>query len=77
LRYRVYFVALVFGSLFGSSAFPQISTSQVNRMQQVVQNYVDNKSFMGTVLVAEKDKVLLNQGYGYADLEWIYSDKKL
>jgi hypothetical protein len=39
-------------------------------MQQVVQNYVDNKSFMGTVLVAEKDHVLLSQGYGYADLEW-------
>jgi CubicO group peptidase (beta-lactamase class C family) len=25
---------------------------------------------MGTILVAEKDKVLLSQGYGYADLEW-------
>ena len=39
-------------------------------MQQVIQNYVDNKSFMGAVLVAEKDKVLLQQGYGSADLEW-------
>lgn len=39
-------------------------------MNQVVQNYVDNKSFMGVVLVAEKDKVLLSQGYGDADLEW-------
>jgi CubicO group peptidase (beta-lactamase class C family) len=39
-------------------------------MQQVIQNYVDNNSFMGAVLVAEKDKVLLSQGYGYADLEW-------
>ena len=39
-------------------------------MHQVIQNYVDNNSFMGAVLVAEKDKVLLSQGYGYADLEW-------
>jgi len=39
-------------------------------MQQVIQNYVDNKSFMGAVLVAEKDKVLIKQGYGSADLEW-------
>lgn len=39
-------------------------------MQQVIQNYADSKSFMGAVLVAEKDKVLIQQGYGSADLEW-------
>jgi CubicO group peptidase (beta-lactamase class C family) len=39
-------------------------------MQQVIQNYVDNKSFMGSILVAAKDNVLINQGYGSADLEW-------
>ena len=42
----------------------------VPRMRQVIANYVDNKTFMGTVLVAEQDKVLLSQGYGFADLEW-------
>ncbi len=48
----------------------QTTPIPIPRMQQVVQNYVDNKSFMGVVLVAEKDKVLLAQGYGDADLEW-------
>jgi CubicO group peptidase (beta-lactamase class C family) len=40
------------------------------RMQQVIQSYVDNKSFMGTVLVTKDGKVLINEGYGSADLEW-------
>lgn len=40
------------------------------RMMQVVQNYVDNKSFMGDVLVAEGDNIALKGAYGYADLDW-------
>ncbi len=51
-------------------AFSQTPSIPTQRMQQVIQNYVDNKSFMGAVLVAEKDEVLLSQGYGLADLEW-------
>ena len=39
-------------------------------MMQVVQNYVDNKSFMGDVLVAEGDHIVLESAYGYADLDW-------
>jgi CubicO group peptidase (beta-lactamase class C family) len=50
--------------------FPQAAATHTQRMQQIIQNYVDNKSFMGAVLVAEKDEVLLSQGYGSADLEW-------
>ncbi|HEY6413666.1 MAG TPA: serine hydrolase [Edaphobacter sp.] len=40
------------------------------RMQQVIHSYVANKSFMGSVLVAKDGKLLINQGYGDADLEW-------
>jgi CubicO group peptidase (beta-lactamase class C family) len=43
-------------------------------MQQVIANYVDNRTYMGAVLVAEDAKVLLNQGYGFADLEWNIPD---
>lgn len=64
------FVPLALSLFLVSSASSQSATGHVERMRQVVQNYVDNKSFMGTVLVAEKDKVLLSQGYGDADLEW-------
>jgi CubicO group peptidase (beta-lactamase class C family) len=39
-------------------------------MDQVVQYYVSDGQFMGAVLVARGDKVLLNKGYGSANLEW-------
>jgi CubicO group peptidase (beta-lactamase class C family) len=40
------------------------------RMDDVVQTYVRDKTFMGTVLVARGGEVLLNKGYGSANLEW-------
>jgi CubicO group peptidase (beta-lactamase class C family) len=42
----------------------------VSRMDQVVQSYVSSKTFMGSVLVARGDQVLLSKGYGSANLEW-------
>jgi CubicO group peptidase (beta-lactamase class C family) len=42
----------------------------VSRMDQVVQSYVSSKTFMGSVLVARGDEVLLSKGYGSANLEW-------
>ncbi len=42
----------------------------VARMEQVVQFYVSGKQFMGSVLVARDDKILLDKGYGFANLEW-------
>ena len=44
------------------------------RMDQVVQSYVAGKRFMGTVLLAQGDKILLDKGYGYANLEWQIPD---
>jgi len=40
------------------------------RMDQIVQSFVAEHQFMGTVLVAHGDKVLLSKGYGSANLEW-------
>ncbi|HYK88314.1 MAG TPA: serine hydrolase [Acidobacteriota bacterium] len=42
----------------------------VARMEQVVQAYVSANQFMGTVLVARDGSVLLDKGYGSANLEW-------
>ena len=39
-------------------------------MDQVVQSYVSDKKFMGSVLVARGGEVLLSKGYGSANLEW-------
>lgn len=48
-----------------SQAAPDIS-----RMEQIIQDSVSRKEFMGTVLVAQGDKILLDKGYGFANLEW-------
>lgn len=39
-------------------------------MDQIVQSYVANHTFMGTALVARGDQVLFSKGYGSANLEW-------
>jgi CubicO group peptidase (beta-lactamase class C family) len=40
------------------------------RLEQIQQSYVAENHFMGTVLVAKGDEVILNKGYGSANLEW-------
>lgn len=44
--------------------------SHVSRMEQVVQSYVADNQFMGSILVAQNERILLDKGYGYANLEW-------
>src|SRR6516225_11395336 len=38
--------------------------------EPIVQSYVANHQFMGSVLVARGGQVLLSKGYGSANLEW-------
>lgn len=40
------------------------------RLDQVARSYTAGNAFMGTVLVVDGDRVLLDKGYGMADLEW-------
>ena len=40
------------------------------RLEQIASSYAPNNAFMGTVLVVEGDRVLLDKGYGMASLEW-------
>jgi CubicO group peptidase (beta-lactamase class C family) len=44
--------------------------ADIGRMDQIVRAYIDNKQFMGSVLVAKAGDILLDKGYGYANLEW-------
>jgi CubicO group peptidase (beta-lactamase class C family) len=39
-------------------------------MDQIVQSFVADHKFMGTVLVARSSQVLFSKGFGSADLEW-------
>jgi CubicO group peptidase (beta-lactamase class C family) len=61
---RCFAIALL---LLGVSSAQQDPTA---RMEEVVQTYVSAKQFMGSVLVARDGKLLLDHGYGSANLEW-------
>src|SRR5580658_6865057 len=52
-----------------NSEVPQAAPDPA-RMEQVIRSFVTAKQFMGSVLVARGDDVLLDKGYGFADLEW-------
>jgi len=41
-----------------------------SRMDQVAESYVSSHQFMGSVLVARGSRILLDKGYGFANLEW-------
>ena len=40
------------------------------KIDALVQQYVNNKQFNGSVLVAEKGQVIFKKGYGMANMEW-------
>lgn len=66
---RILLIALL--AVTGAAQRPaQPNESPVPRLEQVVQSYVTAKQFMGAVLVAKGEKVLLSKGYGSANLEW-------
>lgn len=52
------------------AAMPARADDDIARINGIVEASVAKHEFMGAVLVARNGKVLLNQGYGYANLEW-------
>jgi CubicO group peptidase (beta-lactamase class C family) len=67
MRLRVAFVVILTSVCFAQEK-PQ--PDQVVRMEQIIQSYVADHKFMGSVLVARDGKTLLDKGYGFANLEW-------
>ncbi len=66
---RSVLVLLALSALAWSQAAPA-APPNLDRMEQIIQYEVSNKAFMGTVLVARGNSVLLSRGYGSANLEW-------
>ena len=60
--------ALVMPGADLAQAKPDADVSQ--RLDHIVQFYAEHNHFMGTILVAQGEHLLLNQGYGFANLEW-------
>lgn len=47
-----------------------LGPDRVARMEQVIDSFANAKQFMGTVLVAEDGRVVLDKSYGFANVEW-------
>ena len=46
------------------------SSPDIPRMELVIQSFVSDQHFMGSILVARGNEVILDKGYGFANLEW-------
>ncbi len=66
-NFKIFTTLLTFGFMAALPGFAQDKTEQ---MEKIINNYVSNKQFMGSVLVAQGDNILLSKGYGSANLEW-------
>jgi CubicO group peptidase (beta-lactamase class C family) len=66
--------ALAFVLVAVSFAQEKPQPDPVARMEQIIQSYVADHRFMGSVLVARDGKTLLDKGYGFANLEWQLPD---
>jgi CubicO group peptidase (beta-lactamase class C family) len=60
----------LFAALSVSSLVAAAAPDDVARMQDAIQQRVAHEQFMGTVLVAQGNRLLINRAYGFADLEW-------
>jgi CubicO group peptidase (beta-lactamase class C family) len=56
------------------SDMKSVAAPNLARMEQVIQSFVADKQFMGAVLVARGNDILLDKGYGFANLEWNIPD---
>ncbi|HEV7676016.1 MAG TPA: serine hydrolase [Candidatus Angelobacter sp.] len=65
------FRRIVVAVVLTASCLGQVTTpaADIARMEQMIQTYVPGR-FMGSVLVAQDGKILLDKGYGFASLEW-------
>ena len=53
--------------LTASVAFTQTKSAKIDAL---IQQYVANRQFNGSVLVAEKGQIIFKKGYGMANMEW-------
>jgi len=67
-------LALLAGGLISYAMVAQRSRDEeaalasIARVEQYLQPFVSNQKFMGSVLIAKGDTVLMDKGYGFADL---------
>lgn len=67
----LFFYFAIFSILVFPQARRQLSYAQeVKKIDRLIQAYVDAKLFNGSVLVAQKGRVIFKKGFGLANMEW-------
>jgi CubicO group peptidase (beta-lactamase class C family) len=66
MRIALYLLAAISLSVHATAE----ARTDIERMQSDIELRAANQHFMGSVLVAKGDRLLINRGYGFADLEW-------
>ncbi|WP_020595120.1 serine hydrolase [Spirosoma panaciterrae] len=51
-------------------SLPVVAQQKADKIDALIKQYVANRQFNGTVLVAEQGKVIFKKGYGMANMEW-------
>ncbi len=70
MKKSIYILTVVFCFLFTARIFAQLITEEkAQKMDELISKYVEYGKFNGSVLVAEKDKIILEKGYGMYDFE--------
>lgn len=68
--YRYSFIALVLAVVLSPGQFAAVAQDKASRIYTLVSAYQKAGKFNGSVLAAERNKVIFSKGYGWADMEW-------
>ena len=74
LRSSVMAIAMVAGLGILAIPIPGFAQGKATRIEELMTRYYDYDMFNGTVLVAEKGKVIYKKGFGLANMEWEISN---
>jgi CubicO group peptidase (beta-lactamase class C family) len=67
MKFARLFTLLIVALLTATSAFAQQNVKQVDALMK---QYYDYGKFNGSILVAEKGKIIYEHGFGMANMEW-------
>ena len=67
-RHSTKLLLLLFVAILGSQT--ALAQNNAAKIDQLIKTYQEYGQFNGTILVAEKGKVILKKGYGMANMEW-------
>lgn len=67
---RIHWIFTTLLTISFSIVPPCFAQSKTEQIEKIVSAHVNNNQFMGAVLVAQGNDIILSKGYGFANLEW-------